>query len=244
MPEAEQEREPYYPVFLDIEGLTCVVVGGGAVGERKALSLLRHGARVRLIARELTPRLAEACSTGGIVFAGREYNRAHLQGASLVFAATSDTVLNRTISGHARELGVFCNMATDPGFGSFIVPSLVKRGPISIAISTAGLSPAIAKSLRIKLERDFGVEWEFFVHFLGELRKLLKSHNLAEQQSRRIYGELAALPVPEWLKDGKGQESFEKISAICVPPIRSEELRALWDHLWKRFFSSSQPFAI
>lgn len=235
----EPYRKPlrYYPLFVDIEGRTCLVVGGGAVGERKVRSLLRHGARVRLVARELTPWMDAERSAGRVILAGGEYDKSHLDGVALVFAATSDEALNRRVSGDARALGIWCNMASDPELGSSIVPSLVERGPLSIAVSTSGLSPALARRIRIKLEEEFGPEWEFFILLLGELRELFKSRNIEGKDSSRIFGELAARPVPEWLKEGRGQKAFEKVSEICAPLIGADELHPVWDKLWKPFFS-------
>ncbi len=232
-------RKPlrYYPLFVNIEGRTCLVVGGGAVGERKVKSLLSHGARVRLIARELTPWLDSECSTGSVLLSGREYDKSHLDGVALAFSATSDEALNRRVSEDAGALGIWCNMASDPELGSLVVPSLVQRGPLSIAVSTSGLSPALARRIRIKIEEEFGPEWEFFILFLGELRKLFKSRNIEGRDSSRIFSELAAHPVPEWLKQGDGKRAFEKVSEICAPLTGADELRPLWDKLWKPFFS-------
>ncbi len=236
---SESYRKPlrYYPLFVDIEGRTCLVVGGGSVGERKVRSLLDHGARVRLVALELTPWLDSERSTGGIVLSGREYDKSHLDGVALVFSATSDQALNRRVSEDAATLGIWCNMASDPELGSLVVPSVVERGPLSIAVSTSGLSPALAKRIRIRLEEEFGSEWEFFILFLGELRKQFKFRNIEGMHSSRIFGELAAHPVPEWLKQGDGRKAFEKVSEICAPLIGADELRPVWDKLWKPFFS-------
>jgi precorrin-2 dehydrogenase / sirohydrochlorin ferrochelatase len=243
MSKSEKQRTPYYPLFLAMDGRACLVVGGGEVGERKIRTLLKHGASVRLIARELTPWLDERCSEQSIFLAGRQYERAHLEGISLVFAATSDMDLNRTIARDARDIGLWCNMATDPELGSFIVPSVVERGSLSIAVSTSGLSPAIAKTLRLKLEREFGAEWEFFLDLLGMLRKHFRSRNIKEEDSRRLFSELAALPLPEWLEQGGRAKSFLRVSEICSPFISKEELQTIWDSLWKAFSSLSQRSA-
>jgi len=236
-------QNPFYPLFLDIGGMSCLVVGGGSVGERKTKGLLRCGARVRLVAGQLTPWLDRACSKGDVQFSGKEYHKTFLAGTALVFAATSDRELNRTIRDDALELGVWCNMATDPELGSFIVPSLVERGALSIAVSTAGLSPAVARALRLRLENEFGAEWEFFIQLLGALRKSIISASTEERDSRRVFNALAALPLPEWLRQGEWEKAFLKVSETCGPLLGAEELQSTWDHLWKPFFSSSQRSA-
>lgn len=233
----------FYPLFIDLRGRSCLVIGGGGVGERKIRGLLRCGADIRLVARQRTPWLENACSNGDVRFVGEEYSKAQLIGIVLVFAATSDPELNRRIRDDALEFGVWCNMATDPELGSFIVPSLVERGPLSIAISTAGLSPAIAKSLRLRLENEFGAEWDFFIQLLGALRKSIISAKAEEDDSRRVFNALAALPLPEWLKRGEGEKAFLRVSETCGPLLKPEELQSIWDRLWKPFFSSLQRSA-
>lgn len=233
----------YYPLFLAIEGRTCLVAGGGAVAERKVKTLLRYGARIRIVARELSAWLDGKRSEGLVAWAGTEYGKEHLRGVSLVFAATSDMALNRAIAADSEELGLWCNMASDPELGSFIVPSVVERGPLSIAMSTSGLSPAIAKILRRKIEAEIGAEWEFFIRFLGALRELFKSRGIGEELSRKVFVELASLPVPEWLKKDGGEEAFFKISATCGPVLTEADLRPVWDNLWKPSSLSSQRSA-
>ncbi|MCE5335196.1 MAG: bifunctional precorrin-2 dehydrogenase/sirohydrochlorin ferrochelatase [Desulfobacteraceae bacterium] len=223
----------YYPLFLSIEGRTCLVAGGGAVAERKVETLLGYGAHIRLIALDISAQLRKRCSEGSVTWAGLRYAREHLQGVCLVFAATSDKELNRTIAADAAALGLWCNMASDPELGTFIVPSVVERGPLSIAMSTSGLSPAIAKRLRCKLESEIGAEWELFIRFLGALREMLKSRNVNPDDSRRILGDLSSLPIPEWLKEGGKDKAFLKISETCSPLLNEADLQPVWDNLWK-----------
>lgn len=186
----------YYPLFLSLEGRTCLVVGGGAVGERKVGTLLKYGAVIRLVARELSARLEEKRAEKLIVWVATRYERSHLNGVSLVFAATDDLDLNRAIAADARELGVWCNMATEPELGSFIVPSVFERGALNIAISTSGLSPAAAKLLRKKLELEMGAEWDFFVRLLGELREIFKSRGVVEKRAGKYWEGSHGCPYP------------------------------------------------
>ncbi|MHC1730030.1 MAG: bifunctional precorrin-2 dehydrogenase/sirohydrochlorin ferrochelatase [Syntrophobacteraceae bacterium] len=225
----------FYPLFLAMEDRTCLVVGGGAVGERKVKTLLKHGANVRLIAHSLSAWLDLKCSEKAVFWAGRQYEKAHLKGVSLVFAATSDMELNRTVAADARDLDIWCNMATDPELGSFIVPSTVERGPLCIAVSTSGLSPAIAKLLRQKIEREIGREWEFFIRLLGELREYFKIRNIMDKESQKLFSELAAVPLPELLQEGAQEKALHKVSEICSPLIPESELQLIWNNVWKLF---------
>ena len=225
----------YYPLFVSLEGKTCLVVGGGAVGERKVGTLLKYGAAIRLVARELNAGLEEKRAENLIEWVATRYERSHLEGVSLAFAATDDQDLNRAIAAEAGELGVWCNMATDPELGSFIVPSLFERGTINIAVSTSGLSPAASKLLRQKLEMEIGPEWDFFVRLLGKLREIVKARGTAEKSGREILSRLARLPIPEWIEEGLGGEALEETVKSCRPAMTDDETRAVWENLWNLF---------
>jgi len=225
----------YYPLFLAIEGRTCLVVGAGAVGERKIRTLLKYRAQIRLVARELSTWLEEKRSENAIVWAGKRYERSHLQGVTLAFAATDDLDLNRTIAADARELGIWCNMATEPDLGSFIVPSVFEQGALSIAISTSGLSPAVAKLLRQKLQLEIGPEWHFFIRLLGEFRKRFKSAGVPEKQAQEVFSRLAGLPVPEWIKQGCPDKALAETIESCRPVMPADEIKDLWENQWNLF---------
>lgn len=225
----------YYPLFLDIEGRTCLVVGAGAVGERKIGTLLEYGAKIRLVARELSAWIEEKRAENLVSWVGVRYDKSHLLGVSLAFAATDDKALNRAVATDARELGVWCNMATEPDSGSFIVPSIVERGALSIAISTSGFSPAVAKRLRQKLEEEIGPEWDFFIRFLGRLRDFFKSHGVSEKQGREIFTRLAELPIPDWLKQGRREQAFAETVENCRQVMSAAEIKAVWESQWNLF---------
>jgi precorrin-2 dehydrogenase/sirohydrochlorin ferrochelatase len=235
MKEATTTPARYYPLFLAIEGRTCLVVGAGAVGERKLRTLLEHGARVRLVARELSAWVEQKRSEDLISWVGAKYDRSYLQGVTLVFAATDDMDLNRAVAADARELGVWCNMATEPDSGSFIVPSIVERGALSIAISTSGLSPAVARVLRQKLEMEIGPEWDFFIRLLGRLRECFKAGGVPEKQGRQIFTRLAGLPIPGWIEQGRREQAFEEILENCRQVMSAAEIEAVWESLWNQF---------
>jgi precorrin-2 dehydrogenase/sirohydrochlorin ferrochelatase len=225
----------YYPLFLAIEGRICLVVGAGAVGERKIRTLLQYGARIRVVARELSAWVEEKRSEGLVSWVGARYESSHLQGVCLAFVATSDKALNQAVAADARKLGVWCNMATEPDSGSFIVPSVVERGALNIAISTSGLSPAVAKLLRQKLEMEIGPEWDFLIRLLGQLRDRFKSGGISEKRSREIFTRLAESPISEWLKQGRREEAFSAVLENCRPVLPADEIEAVWENLWNLF---------
>jgi precorrin-2 dehydrogenase/sirohydrochlorin ferrochelatase len=235
MEERPEMPSRYYPLFLSLEGRSCLVVGGGGVGERKVGTLLKCGATVLVVARELSEDLEKKRAEKLIEWVGSRYESSQLAGISLVFAATDDLDLNRAIAADARQLGVWCNMATEPEMGSFIVPSVLERGVINVAVSTTGRSPAAAKLLRQKLEREIGPEWDFFVRLLGELREIFKARGVVEKAGRDILSGLARLPIPEWLVEGRGGMALEKTVEICRPVMTADQTRVVWENLWNLF---------
>ena len=135
----------YYPAFLDLQGLGCLVVGGGQVGERKVKTLQSCGAEVHLVSPELTSFLEEEVRQGRVRLLAPEFLPEHLEGMFLVIGATDDPEVNQRISLEARSRNLFCNIVDKPGECNFIVPSQVHRGDLVIAVSTGGRSPALAK---------------------------------------------------------------------------------------------------
>jgi precorrin-2 dehydrogenase/sirohydrochlorin ferrochelatase len=161
----------YYPLFLDIAGRRCCVVGGGQVAERKAERLLECGAAVEIVSRELTEPLARLKALGKIRHQAADYEEALIRGAFLVIGATDNQAVNGRIAADARRLGILVNIVDDPGLCDFILPSLVTRGDLAIAVSTGGRSPALAKRLRRELEEAYGPEYGELTEILGALRR-------------------------------------------------------------------------
>ena len=225
----------YYPMFVSLRERVCLVIGGGSVGERKIRGLLRSQVTVRLVARDITPWLEARWKEGSIALLGKNYQVSHLDGADLVFAATSDPDLNRKIAADARSRGLWCNMATDPEMGSFIVPSVVERGPLTIAVSTAGLSPAVAKLIREKLEEEFGPEWTAYLELMGRLRAEIQSKGLDSTENQELFRRISRLPLREWMKSSQKNLALGAIQEICEPWLSRDELSRFWDEIWKPF---------
>ncbi|MGO9013466.1 MAG: bifunctional precorrin-2 dehydrogenase/sirohydrochlorin ferrochelatase [Dissulfurispiraceae bacterium] len=158
----------YYPAFIDLRGKHCIVVGGGKVAERKVAALLRSGAKVTVISPIVTGVLADHCESKRIKHIKRKYRKGDLEDAFIVIAAASDRRVNQEVSLDAPFL---LNVVDAPELANFIVPSVVKRGPLALAVSTSGSSPALAKSIRKELEVFYGKQFGLFVDFLGKQRK-------------------------------------------------------------------------
>jgi precorrin-2 dehydrogenase/sirohydrochlorin ferrochelatase len=160
----------YYPMMVDLAGRRCLVVGGGRVAERKIALLLVCGADVEVVSPTITQKVEELAARKAIRLARRPVVPADLTRAFLVFAATDDAQVNRTVAEEIRGVGGLVNVADAPEASNFLVPSVVRRGDLTIAISTAGGSPALAKRLRQRLEATVGPEYEAFLGALRQLR--------------------------------------------------------------------------
>jgi uroporphyrin-III C-methyltransferase/precorrin-2 dehydrogenase/sirohydrochlorin ferrochelatase len=159
-----------YPVSLDLEGRRCVVVGGGTVAEHKVQGLLDAGAAVTVVAAEFTPALRELAARGELELLHRPYARGDLAGAFLTIAATDNGAVNAEVFAEASERKVLCNAVDDVRYCHFAAPSIVRRGDLTISVSTGGKAPALAKRLRQTLAAQFGDEWGVLVEVLAHAR--------------------------------------------------------------------------
>ena len=159
-----------YPAILMLDGRLGVVIGGGAVGERKVRTLLEAGAKVKVITPEATPRLKKLAAADTIELIERPYQRGDLKGAAVVIASTDERDVNQAIYEEALDEGVPVNVVDDPPHCTFIAPSIVRRGDLMIAISTGGTNPAIAVRIRERLEKEFGPEYEAYLDLIKRLK--------------------------------------------------------------------------
>jgi precorrin-2 dehydrogenase / sirohydrochlorin ferrochelatase len=188
----------YYPLCLDISGKRCVVIGGGNVAERKVERLLACGACVEVVGRVLTPALAIWKGEGRIIHREADFEEAHLAGASLVIGATDNETVNGRIAKNARARGIPVNIVDDPSQCDFILPSVVERGDLMIAVSTGGKSPALARKVREELEEAYGAEYAVLLEIMGELRgKVIASGSSSSENRERF----AAVVQSEILDD-------------------------------------------
>lgn len=159
----------YYPAFLNLQGKKAVVVGGGNIAERKALSLLKAGASVTIVSPVITPRLSKEKEKKSLTHIARSYRKGDLRGSVLAIAATDDPFVNTRV---AKDSPSLVNVVDVPKECSFIAPSVIKRGPLTIAISTGGVSPAFSKTIRQELEKIYGQEIGEYLNFVAEIRMM------------------------------------------------------------------------
>jgi precorrin-2 dehydrogenase/sirohydrochlorin ferrochelatase len=181
-----------FPAFLKLEGRHCLVVGAGPVAEDKIPSLLRAGAKVRVVAPEATERIRNWASAKKIIWEQRAFRAQDLAGAFLVIAATSSGALHARIQAQARRRGVLCNAVDDPEHCDFFYGAVVRRGGLLIAISTSGRSPALAQRIRKKLEQEFNEEYAAWVEEIGAIRERLFDKNIPVERRRTLLHRLAS----------------------------------------------------
>ena len=175
----------FYPLLVNLEGRAVVVIGGGRVALRKVQSLLACGAVVTVISPELVTELDLLARQATITLRRRCYQQGDLAGAWLVIVACGDTMVNKQVRAEADELGIFCNVVDDPRHCSFQVPAVVRRGALTVTVSTDGISPALAKYLRQELEQQFGPEYANLLDALAQLREHVQGVYAGQQGRRR-----------------------------------------------------------
>jgi precorrin-2 dehydrogenase/sirohydrochlorin ferrochelatase len=174
-----------FPLFVKLEARKCVVVGGGRIATAKATGLLRHGARVVVIAPQATNWIRVKARTNQLVWRQRTFRAKDVEGAFLMVAATNSTAVNEAVFRACRAHGVLCNVVDCSEHCDFFYPAVVRRGPLQIAISTGGRSPSLARRLRLELERQFGPEYGEWVEHVGRARKQILSRRLPAVESRK-----------------------------------------------------------
>lgn len=184
-----------FPMFVKLAARPCVVVGAGAIAESKIESLLQAEARVTVIAPEALPRVQGWASSGEVRWERREYRAGDLAGAFLVVAATATPEVNRAVFAEAGERGVLCNAVDDPPFCDFYFPSVVRRGELQIAISTAGESPALAQRLRKEINAQLPLDTGEWMQEMGRLRREVTAVEPVGEPRKLLLHELAAREV-------------------------------------------------
>lgn len=198
----------FYPVFLDLADRRCLVVGGGTVAERRVEALLEASAAVTLVSPTLTPALAALAAGGRIRHVARAYEPGDLAGAALAFTAADDPAVSAVVSREARERGVWLNAADDPAHCDFILPGLVRRGVLTVAVGSGGASPALTRALREHLDGTLGPEWAPLGELAARARLDLRAAGRAadaETWRRALAADVRALLAEGRVDDARSQ---------------------------------------
>jgi len=205
-----------YPVVLRLRDRRVLVVGGGKVGARKAAGLVEAGAHVVVVSPRFEPAFARLVNTAALTLIERRYVIEDLAGMALVVAATDDREVNAQVSADARRAGVLVSIVDNPRESDFIVPAVVRRGDLLLAISTGGRSPALAGHLRRELDLLVPDDWEVLVRLLGVARA--KVQTAVENPARRqeLMKQVITLDVLSTLRNGGDQAATDQIDALIA----------------------------
>jgi precorrin-2 dehydrogenase/sirohydrochlorin ferrochelatase len=192
----------YLPLFLDVTGRSCIVIGGGAVAERKIRALEEARAKVTVISPKVTASIARLAGLGRLRHISRRYREGDLIGAMLAFVATGDEAASRLVAEEASRMRIPVNVADAPELCTFIAPSVVNRGDLRIAISTGGASPATARMLRERIEAEIGPGYAPLLEVMRAARSFLRANESDGKRRSGILRALAASRLRESLEIG------------------------------------------
>ncbi|OMD77125.1 MULTISPECIES: bifunctional precorrin-2 dehydrogenase/sirohydrochlorin ferrochelatase [Paenibacillus] len=192
----------YLPIMLDCEGQPCVVIGGGVVAERKVSGLLEAGAAVKVISPSLTDPLDSLAEKGLLIWMDRTYAPGDLRGAFLVYAATNDRAVNEEVARESRRLGIHVNVASHAEAGNFITPGVVRRGRLTVAVSTSGAGPLAATKIKNVLEKALDAAYEPYLDFVHAMRTRIKEKEPSAEVRGRLLKKLGTLDVLNEMSKG------------------------------------------
>ena len=213
----------HYPLFLNITEKDVLVVGAGAVGRRKVASLLSCSPRaVVVVDPGLTPAVArELAASGAVRCHARKFMPEDVAGKALVFAATGNREVNALVAELCRERKIFCNIADAPDKSDFFVPARVEIQGITLAVSTGGHSPALARRLRAELEAWLGTRYAGLLSLLSRLRPLLLALGLPAEENGEIFRSLVDSPLAELLETGRRADAETLLAERLPKPLHS-----------------------
>ena len=199
----------YYPVYLNLAGKHCVILGGGTIAQGKLAALRDAGANITVISPQSTDGIKRAAQRGHITLLQREYQPGDLEGAFIAVAATNVWHVNRQIYEEAEERGVLLNVVDDPDQCTFIAPSIVRRDPITLAISTGGASPALARKMRETLSEDKVLQWADLADVLAQARRVIKEKRTVIDPTR--WQCVITEELLEMARDGREEEAVQTV---------------------------------
>lgn len=204
----------YFPICLDLSGKVCIVIGGGQVAERKIRSLLECGAIITVVSPELTAGIASLVAGGSINLLQRPYQDGDLQGSFLTIAATDDPQVQQAVQAEAERHHLLLNVADVPERCNFILPATLRRGELTISVSTGGMSPALARQIRQELEERFDTAYALYTALLGTIRPFVLQRSRDHQENKKIFTRLLHEDMINWIQLGQWDKIKDHLTTI------------------------------
>ena len=197
----------FLPIFMNIRGQRCLVVGGGEIAARKAALLQEAGAEIAVVSPELSSSMARQAEQGSVTYREGAFEASDLDGVNLVIAATDDEAVNRQVSELARTRQLPVNVVDNPELCSFIIPSIIDRSPVQIAVSTGGASPVLARLLRTQLESVIPSTYGRLAAMVGGFRDKVKAQFSDVNARRNFWEQVLEGKIAELVFAGKDEEA-------------------------------------
>ncbi|OGR01915.1 MAG: siroheme synthase [Deltaproteobacteria bacterium RIFOXYD12_FULL_50_9] len=229
----------YFSICLDIADKRCIVIGGGRVAERKVGALLEHGGRITVVSPQLTPELTVLVEKGRIFWQARGYCPGDLVGAFLVIAATDDPDVQQAVHVEATERNILLNVADVPKWCNFILPAMVRRGDLSISVSTGGKSPALARALRRELEESYGREYALAIELLGAMRPAVLAQGQPHAENKLLFEAVLDPDLVKWIRHNE----WSKIETHLRRTVGNEIANTCMTAMRKRLSEEKPSFA-
>lgn len=209
------KKYPYYPIYLDIENRNVVIIGGGNVCARKAETMMKYGARVTVVSPEFTDEIEKWAGEGCLQLRRKRYDESDLDDAHIVIASTDYEAVNTQIATDCRRRRIPVNVVDVTHLCEFIVPAIIEKGSIQIAVSTGGKSPVVARTLKEDLQRFIGPEYNEVNEILGSLRDAAKKVLPTDIDRKRFFDAIVAQGVLDMLREGRRHDAYATIARAC-----------------------------
>ncbi len=212
-----QSKADFFPIHLNLKGKKCLVIGGGKVAERKVEALLRCSAEINLISPTITDYLQKIVNRGIIQYFNRLYQQKDLDNCFIVISACNDKCINEKIAKACHQKNIPVNVVDDPSNCSFIIPSVLQRGALTIAVSTQGKCPMLSKKIREKIESTLGPEYAEYTELISEARQKIIQKIQCPIEKKRIMENILSKKIVQLICDGKAQQAKEQVEECLLP---------------------------
>lgn len=204
----------YFPILLNLQNKKCLVVGGGAVAQRKIENILDTGVKIKCVSIEFTDDLLALLKQNSIEYYKRPFEISDLDDMDIVFAATNDSEINKQIYQECEKRKILINVVDNPQICTFIVPAIINRGDLTIAVSTSGKFPGLSKKIRKEIEKKYGNFYTEYLEIISEIRNKIIQLNLKEEEKKEKIEKLLDLDILALIENGKLKEARKKAEKI------------------------------